>query len=255
MPPDIEILTVDETNLDRLGFFCYKSKRKTRGYALKQAWLRERFVEGMRLHMLHEDGVSKGFIEYIPGQYTWRAVHAPGYLVIHCMWVVGKAKGKRYGSLLLYECIQQAQSGGFKGVAFLASRETWLADKDFFLANGFELVDTAPPDFSLVALSFNGGSKPCLPSDWEARAGAWGDDLTVIYTDQCPYIDRMKQAAFTVGDALGISARGVRLESASEVQEKSPSPYGVYNIVYRGQLVVSHPIGTEDLMKLVQSRI
>ena len=34
-------------------------------------------------------------------EYTWRVVHAPGYMVIHCMWVVGSGKGKGYGSRLL----------------------------------------------------------------------------------------------------------------------------------------------------------
>jgi hypothetical protein len=33
------------------------------------------------------DGKQAGFLEYIPGEYTWRVINAPGYLVIHCIWV------------------------------------------------------------------------------------------------------------------------------------------------------------------------
>lgn len=38
---------------------------------------------------------ERGFIEYLPGEHAWRAVHADGYLFIHCLWVVGKSKGKK----------------------------------------------------------------------------------------------------------------------------------------------------------------
>jgi hypothetical protein len=30
-----------------------------------------------------KNGRPVGFIEYIPGEFTWRAVNAAGYLVIH----------------------------------------------------------------------------------------------------------------------------------------------------------------------------
>ncbi|NIM94542.1 MAG: GNAT family N-acetyltransferase [Anaerolineales bacterium] len=255
MVSEVEIQTVNESNLERLGFFCYKSKRKTPGYVKKLDWVRKRLVEGMRIHILYEDGVSKGFIESIPGHFAWRAVNAEGYLFIHCMWVVGKAKGKGYGSLLLDQCIQDAKEGDFKGVAVLASGETWLAGCDFFNRSGFDVIETAAPAFTLMALSFNDTSKPSLPSDWSSRIKAFGPDLTVIYNDQCPYIDRMKNAVYKVADTLKIEAREVRLSSASEVQRRSPSPYGVYNVIYRGDLIVSHPIGTDALLQLMQSRV
>jgi hypothetical protein len=45
----------------------------------------------------HQDARASecSFIEYIPGEQAWRAVHADGYLLIHCLWVVGKSKGPR----------------------------------------------------------------------------------------------------------------------------------------------------------------
>jgi N-acetylglutamate synthase-like GNAT family acetyltransferase len=255
MDPEIKVVTVDETNLDRVGFFCYKSKRKSNGYTKKLAWVRERLAEGLRLHILFENGVSKGFIESIPGQFAWRAVNAECYLFIHCMWVVGKAKGKGYGSRLLDKCIQEASESGFNGVSVLASEETWLADCDFFQNSGFEITDTTGPAFSLMALSFNRDNEPSLPTDWASRIEALGPDLTVVYSDQCPYIDRMKGAVHNVAGYLGIPAQEVYLSSSSEVQSKSPSPYGVYNIVYRDELIASHPIGTDALMKLMQNKV
>jgi hypothetical protein len=45
MKEKVEILAVDAENIEKLGFFCYKSKPKTPGYKKKLAWLRQRFSE------------------------------------------------------------------------------------------------------------------------------------------------------------------------------------------------------------------
>jgi GNAT superfamily N-acetyltransferase len=109
-----ELITVNADNLDKHGFFCYMSKRKAPGYAQKRAWLAARFAEGLKLHMVHEiGGRTVGFIEYAPGEFAWRTVHAPDYLVIHCLWVVGKGKGKGYGSRLLQICLDAALAVAF----------------------------------------------------------------------------------------------------------------------------------------------
>lgn len=34
-------------------------------------------------------GNYRGFIEYIPGAFGWRAVFAEDYMLIHCLWVMG----------------------------------------------------------------------------------------------------------------------------------------------------------------------
>jgi GNAT superfamily N-acetyltransferase len=255
MSQDLEIKTIDASNLDRLGFFCYKSKRKSAGYAAKLAWVRARLAEGMRLHILYEDGVSKGFIEYIPGEFAWRAVHAEGYLFIHCMWVVGEAKGMGYGTRLLRRCIQDAREGGYIGVAMLASEQTWLADRRFFEGSGFEVIDSAAPAFSLMALQISEGQAPSLPSNWESRIANFGEELTVIFSDQCPYLARMKHAVHRAAAALGIPSHEVKHSSARDVQNFSPSPYGVYNITYKGELIASHPVGTDALLELMRSRV
>ncbi len=81
-------------------------------------------------------------------------VNAKGYMVIHCLWVVGKGKGKGYGRRLIEECVKDARAQKMKGVAMLTSDHTWLAGKDIFECNGFVEVDSAPPSFHLMALQF-----------------------------------------------------------------------------------------------------
>ena len=48
-------------------------------------------------------------IECAPGSHAWRPVEAEGYLVIHCLVVNGKHKGKALGALLLDSCLTDAK--------------------------------------------------------------------------------------------------------------------------------------------------
>ncbi len=170
MTDGYEIISVDSDNIARTGFFCYMSKPKSPGYHQKREWLKARFAEGMKLKILHEHGYRDvGFIEYLPGEYAWRTVQAPGYLVIHCLWVVGKGKGKGYGTRLLQECLEDAQAQNKSGVVMVTSDSVWLAGKEIFLRNGFEEVDQAPPSFRLLVHRFGSAPEPAFPHDWEAR--------------------------------------------------------------------------------------
>ncbi|UCH59323.1 MAG: hypothetical protein JSV61_14030 [Anaerolineales bacterium] len=50
-----QIIDVDASNVDQHGFFCYMSKRKSAGYRQKRDWLEQRFAEGMKIKMIHEE--------------------------------------------------------------------------------------------------------------------------------------------------------------------------------------------------------
>ena len=254
MGENVEIITVDASNVDKQGFFCYKSKKKTEGYRGKLAWLKQRFSEGMQIKMLVEDGRSVGFIEYIPGEFAWRAVNAADYRVIHCLWVVGKAKGKGYGKQLLNACIEDARQSGAKGVVMVASSGNWLAKPSLFLSQGFEVVDQAPPSFSLLVKRFDESAPlPTFPIDWEARLAHYGEEFTILYTPQCPYNAKAIEVIADAAATFGLKAQVVELQSAQEVQSRAPSAYGTFNVVYKGELVAYHWIGEKELRKFFAS--
>ena len=152
---EIEIIDTNPDNVCDYGFCGYKSI-KQEGYKRKIDWLKKRFSEGMMFKILHsaKEG-SVGAIEYVPGKYAWRAVEADGYMVIHCIFIIPKKlKGKGYGSLLVEECLKNAKKGKMHGVAVVTRKGTWMAGKDLFLKNVFEVVDEAQQDFELVAKKF-----------------------------------------------------------------------------------------------------
>lgn len=251
MDNTFEMITVDAENVDRQGFFCYMSKRKAPGYCQKHEWLTARFAEGLKLQLVHEiGGRTVGFIEYIPGEFAWRVVHAPGYLVIHCLWVVGKGKGKGYGVRLLQTCLDDARVQNKHGVVMVASDGVWLAKKDIFLKYGFVEVAQAPPSFRLLVQRFDDAPLPTFPIDWEARQARFGAGLTVVRTPQCPYIEDAVTAALEFAAEKGIPSKVVTLQSAQDVQENSPSPYGVFGIVMDGKLLTYHYLLRKDFDKL-----
>lgn len=250
MNDSVEMITVDGTNFEEYGFFCYKSKPKSTGYQKKLDWLRQRFAEGLRIKILYESGRSVGFIEYIPGEHGWRVVEAPDYLVVHCLWVVGRGKKKGYGSRLLSECVEDARRLGKRGVAMVSSRGNWLAHEKIFLKNGFEKVDAAPPSFSLLVKTIKAGPVPVFPRDWEKRLGRYASGVTIVYADQCPYMPDAVQQAVDAFAERGIEARVVKLESSAEVRAKSPTAYGVFGIVCDGRLLTYHYLGKKELKRL-----
>jgi hypothetical protein len=204
----------------------------------------------LKIKVLYEAGRSVGFIEYIPGEHTWRVVDAPGHLVIHFLWVVGRGKKKGYGSRLLNECVEDAHQQGKSGVVMVSSRGNWLASEKVFLWNGFTEMGFAPPTFKLLVKQFNGGPEPVFPQDWEARQAQYSPGVTIIYADQCPYMPHAVQYAVDQFAARDMEARVVRLEDSAEVRAKSPTAYGVFAIVVDGRLLTYHYLGTKELRRL-----
>jgi len=231
------------------------SKRKSAGYRQKREWLDARFAEGLKLHMIHEiGGRTVGFIEYIAGEVAWRAVHAPGYLVIHCLWVVGKGKGKGYGTHLIQTCLDDARAQGKHGVVMVTTDRVWLAKNRIFLKHGFEEVDQASPSFQLLVHRFGDAPLPSFPTDWGARQARYGAGLTVVRTPQCPYLDSSVVDLQGYAEEAGIPFKVVELGSAAQVQRESPSAYGVYGVVLDGVLLAYHYLRRKDLVKLIKTR-
>ena len=251
METPVEIVSIDAENLAARGFFCRKSKMKTVGNLRKLAWVSQELENGLGIEILYEGDRSVGFVEYAPGEHAWRAVSAPGYLVIHCIWVVGRAKGKGHGAALLARVEAKARDLGANGVAMVTSSGVWLADNQLLRAHGYEAVAEAPPSFQLMVKPFRRASQPTFPNDWDRRAAAFGAGLTIVTTDQCPYLDDAEQAIIRGARQLDIPVDIAKLTSAAEVQARSPSAFGVFGVVRDERLLAYHYLLEKDLVALV----
>jgi hypothetical protein len=252
---DFRIVTVDSSNVDEFGFFCVRNKKHP-GYIAKLSWLRKRFNEGMRIKLIvTADGKQAGFLEYIPGEYTWRVVDAPGYLVIHCIWVSSsKFPFKGMASALLKDCAKEARAGGREGVAVVSSDGPWMAGKGLFTKNGFKQVDAALSHFQLLVKRTGKGPLPAFPQNWDERLRQYRG-LNLVYADQCPYIGKAVAELPPVAKAHGIPLKLVELNSAAEAHKRMPSPYGTMSLVYNGQLLADHAISATRFKNILQREL
>ncbi len=94
---EYEIVDTNADNIGGCGICRYKSG-KNEGRRRKLDWLKKRYAEGLRFKVLRSREFGDiGMIEYAPGSHAWRPVEAEGYLVIHCLMVNSKHKGKGLG--------------------------------------------------------------------------------------------------------------------------------------------------------------
>jgi hypothetical protein len=106
-------------------------------------------------------------------------------------------------------------------------------------------VGQAPPTFELLVKPFDDAPLPTLPDDWGERLSRYGSGVTVVYSDQCPYIEGAVKGALEIAGEGGVEARTVKLESSQQVRDSAPSAFGVFNVVYDGKLVTYKNIGSK----------
>jgi len=251
---DFQIVEVDTNVLEGMGSFCLRSKKKSDGYINKNKWLKNRFEEGLKYLQIIENKKQVGFIEYTDAEYSSRVVHAKDYLVIHCLWV--SETGKGYGTKLINLCLQDARKRSKQGVVVITNPETsWTPSKDIFLKNDFTLMDTAPYGFELLVHPFETSTtQPIFPTNWEERANQF-KELTILRSFQCPYVEVATQNIIEGATRLGLEVKVHDFQSREELMEQSPTPYGIFSVVFEGKLVTFHRMTVHSVIKKLKEHL
>ena len=195
----------------------------------KLTYVKEYLDHGLTLKILYvkekDKFTSRGFIEYIPGEYNWRGIIAPNYLVIHCLWVVGKYKNHGFGSKLLTECLQDAKNTN--GVVVMTTVETWLPHNNIFIKNGFSKIASGPNHTELYVLKNKSqSSDPTFTKpDISSLKGMKG--MHIFISNQCPYILGMTNHIKKFCKEHKILATIVPVTSCEQAQQGF-HPYGTF---------------------------
>ena len=254
--PNIKVVNVNKANLHDFAH-CFLQNRKHPGYIAKTEWLKKRFTEGLRYKLLVTDnGKWIGFIEYAPAEKAWRAVDAKGYMVIHCIWTYPKSvQHKGYGKGLLTECFNDVRKNGMHGATVVtrsSPKGTFIAKRDLFIKAGFNLVDTSPPDYELLVKKLKRSAPdPKFPKDFEERLQKYKRGLTIIWSDQCPFVAKSLGEIFATAKKGAISYRSVMLRTAREAQA-TPTPYSVFSIIYNGKVVADHMVSNTRFKNILK---
>lgn len=247
------IIDVNEANISQYPPTCFLNPKNV-GYQIKTEWLKERFKEGLKIKLLYleNDKKSHGFIEYVPGEYAWRAVEAKDYLFIHCIWVSpNKYKNKGYGSLLVEECVKDAEKQGKAGVAVITSDGAFMANKALFLKKGFREVQKSGI-FTLLVKQLRKAPEPKF-KDSENQLSNY-EELTIIYSNQCPWVARfMSELPETIAEN-DLKVNVVELKTAEQAQA-APSIYAVFNLANEGTLLADHYISNTRFKNIMKKEL
>ncbi len=254
---DLAIIDLTPDTIADYGVCGYKNHKHVE-LKRKIDWFGRYYAKGLRIKILfsQKDGYQ-GMIEYIPGRYAHRPVDADGYMFIHCIFVGfnNEFKGKRHASSLIEACIEETKNARMLGVAVVTRKGPFMAKRDIFVKNGFVPVDSAEPDFELLAYKFDPAAEnPRFKKTMTQNRERYAEGLTILRSAQCPYSEKNVAAIMeTARKKYGLDPVLVELESAEAVQD-APCAFGTFCILYNGEVISHHPISNtrfENIMNKI----
>ena len=248
---EVYLEKVGPENLAECGIGCIANPKHA-GHGPKVDWLQRRFEEGLRFFLFRDErGKPLAFLEYVPGEFAWRPVHADGWLFVHCLWVY--SAGQKVGGLggrLIRACLEEAEETGALGVAAMVSEGPWMAGRKVFLKQGFELV-AAEDRFELVVRRLReGGEMPRFRNIEENRERYQG--LHVVYAAQCPMLPKSVEDLREVASAEGLELNVTVMQGPEEAQD-APSYYGVFTLLWNGRLLSDHYVSKARFRNILKT--
>ncbi len=250
-----EIISLNPENIESEHICCAIGNDKTnQARAMqKKEWLKEQFGNGFVFKKVNVRG--KVFIEYVPAEYAWKPVLAPGYNLINCFWVSGRYKGQGYGRLLMEECIEDSRNKD--GLVVVSGKKSmpWLTPKKFYQKFGFTTCDEAPPAFELMVKKFKKDAQD--PSFKDAvRSGTIEDKegVVIMYSHQCPFHEDFVEIMLGTTRNLGLPAKKIRIDSM-EAAQNVPCPTGLAGIYLNGQFLSYEIMTAKRFEKELRQRI
>lgn len=249
----MEYIRVTKDNLEKEHICCAISNNKDAQVLSKKTWLADRFDEGLVFLKSVERG--KCFIEYIPAEYAWNPIDAPGYMYIDCLWVSGSFKGHGYSNDLLAECIRDSKEKGRKGLCILAAKKKkpFLADPKFLKYKGFQICDEADNGICLWYLPFEKDSGVPVFKECAKYTHIDEKGYVLFYTNQCPFNAKYVPVLEEAAKETGIEFKAIKIESREEAQ-KAPTPVTTYALFHDGEYITNEQMNSKKFFKLVNGR-
>ena len=256
---DTQILDLTPENIADYGVCGYKDVKKHLELRRKIAWFKEYYPKGLRIKVIFsKKGGYQGMLEYIPGKFAHRPVEAENYMFIHCIFVGFKKefKGKGHASSLIDECIKDAKKAKMQGVAVVTRKGPFMARNDIFLKKGFQVVDSAEPDFNLLVKKFNAKSRnPRFKQSMTDKLKNYSEGLTIIRSAQCPYSEKNVNAILeSAKNKFGLKTNLIDLRDSTAAQH-SPCAFGTFCIIHNGEIISHHPISNTRFENIMKKRM
>lgn len=246
----MEFVRLTRDNLDREHICCAIANDRDVQVLSKKNWLRERLDEG--LVFLKGDVRGKCFIEYIPAEYAWAPVEAPGYMYIDCLWVSGQFQGHGYSKMLLDQCVEDSKEKGKKGLVVLSSPKKmgFLSDPKYMRYQGFKTADTAEPYFELLYLPLEEGAESPRFRDTVHERERMSEGFSLYYTNQCPFTAKYVPLLAQMAQARGAAFHVTQIRSREDAQS-APAPFTTFSLFYNGEFITHEILSEKKFEKIL----
>ncbi len=162
---------------------------------------------------------------------------------------LGLDQHRGLGRLLVEEAERDA--GDMMGVAVVTSDKAFMANRSLFAKNGYAIVAESDKD-QLLAKQFSDGPPPSI-NDWQAELEKY-EDLTIVYSKQCPWIARFMQEIKPILEEKELKISIREIENAAQAQ-KAPSLYGAFNLIHNRKLPADRYISTTRFLNILKKEL
>jgi len=231
------LIKLSDKNIADEHICCaFSDKKCATGYQKKKDWLKSEFNNGYTFQKMDVRG--KVFIEYVPIEHSWLPLEGSNFMVINCFWVSGQFKGQGNGKKLLNQCKKDAKN--MDGIIAISSdkKRPFMSDPKFLKAQGFEIIDEAPPFFKLWGLKTNANANwPKIKQSAKSGTCPNKKGITAYYSNTCPFTDfYTNQVLREYAKEKNVPIEIIHLKSQSDGQ-KMPIPWVINSVFYNGELV------------------
>jgi N-acetylglutamate synthase-like GNAT family acetyltransferase len=134
---------IDIAKDGRYAKFLYKCLAPIpfRQYRSREEYLERAATEGLHKKLLIFNGDVVGQIEYAPARVSGYTINGDDVVVMNCIWVLKRAKGRGFGRMLVEDMVQSERNAtGFATIALENHWSPWFK-KDQMGKLGFKPVD------------------------------------------------------------------------------------------------------------------
>lgn len=139
-----------------------------------------------------------------------------------------------------------------RGLTVLSSskKRPFLSDPGYLAHRGFQLADTAAPDFALLYLPLVPGAQtPKFRLGVPASAG-W----VIYYTNQCPFPTKYVPLLEKTAAEHNVPLETIHLTTRAEVQT-APCPFTVFSLFHDGQFVTHEILSPAKFAKILEGAV